>query len=443
MFSMITDENQKNNAPLAERMKPKNIDAFVGQTDILGEGKLLYRIIKADRINSLIFHGPPGTGKTSLARIIANSTQSEFETLNAVTSGVKDLRAVFKVAENNLGMHNRKTILFIDEIHRFNKSQQDALLPYVEKGTVILIGATTENPYYEVNNALISRSMIFKLEPLSQENIIQIIKRALKEDEYMASANVEIEADVIAYLSDIANGDARRALNTLELAVLSNESYKGTVRITKEDIDNCVQNRNIRFDKTGNEHYDTISAFIKSMRGSDPDATLHYLARMIYAGEDPKFIARRILIQASEDVGNADPMALTVANSAFEAVIKIGMPEARIILAQAAVYVATSPKSNASYMGINEALRDLESMNVGEIPYHIKDMTSSSIERKKNKQFSDKKAYKYPHAYENNYVKQQYLPDNLLGKKYYNSSNNGYEEKITNYLNKIRDHSDE
>jgi len=440
---MMKDENQKSNAPLAERMKPKKIDDFVGQEEILSEGKLLYRIIKADRINSLIFHGPPGTGKTSLARIIANSTKSEFETLNAVTSGVKDLREVFKVAENNLGIHNRKTILFIDEIHRFNKSQQDALLPYVEKGTVTLIGATTENPYYEVNNALISRSMIFKLEPLTEENIIEIINKALKNDPYIESTNVKIDAQVIEYLASIANGDARRALNTLELAVLSNDSYKGSISIKREDIDNCVQRRNIRYDKTGNEHYDTISAFIKSMRGSDPDATLHYLARMIYAGEDPKFIARRILIQASEDVGNADPMALTVANSAFEAVTKVGMPEARIILAQAAVYVATAPKSNASYMGINDALRDLESMNIGEIPYHIKDMTSSSIERKKNTQFSKKQEYKYPHGYKNNYVKQQYLPDNLLGKKYYNSSNNGYENKINNYLNKIRDNSDE
>lgn len=438
MFGLIKEENEKSNAPLAERMKPKTIEDFVGQEEILGEGKLLYRIIKADRIKSIILHGPPGTGKTSLARIIANTTESEFQTLNAVTSGVKDLRKVFEMAENSLAMYNKKTILFIDEIHRFNKKQQDALLPYVEKGTVTLIGATTENPYYEVNNALISRSMIFKLSSLNDKDIIKIVQNALKNDEYIVNSNVKIEKDVIEYLASISNGDARRALNTLEIGVLSNESYLDEIILTIEDIKNCVQNKNIRFDKNGNEHYDTISAFIKSMRGSDPDATLHYLARMIYAGEDPKFIARRILIQASEDVGNADPMALVVANNAFDAVTKIGMPEARIILAQAAVYVATAPKSNSTYMGISKALYDVENLKLDEIPYHIKDMTSSSIERKNNRQFSDKENYKYPHSFDNNYVKQQYLPNNLKGKVYYESSNNGEEKRINDYLKKIK-----
>ncbi len=436
---MMKDNNQKKNEPLAERMKPKKLDDFIGQNDILSEGKLLYRLIKSDKINSIILHGPPGTGKTSLARIIANNTKSSFETLNAVTSGVKNLRDVFKIAEDNLVMDNKKTILFIDEIHRFNKSQQDALLPYVENGTVTLIGATTENPYYEVNNALISRSMIFKLTALKEDEIIKIINNALKKDEYILNANVTIENSVIDYLASISNGDARRALNTLEIAILSNESYLDGVNITIEDIKNCIQNRNVRFDKNGDEHYNTISAFIKSMRGSDPDATLHYLARMIYAGEDPKFIARRILIQASEDVGNADPMALVIANSAFDAVTKIGMPEARIILAQAAVYVATAPKSNSTYIGIDKALNDVNNVNLGEIPYHLKDMKSSSIERKKNNVYSNEEKYKYPHTYKNNYILQQYLPNELIDKIYYENSNNGYERKINEYIKKIKD----
>lgn len=437
-FDVIKDKNLKKDAPLAERMKPKTLEEFIGQENILGQDTLLTRVIKNDRLSSIILHGPPGVGKTSLAKVIANTTKSDFVTLNAVTSGVKDLREVFKTAEDNLGMYNRKTILFIDEIHRFNKSQQDALLPYVEKGTVILIGATTENPYYEVNNALISRSMVFKMDPLTKEDIKKIINNALKQDEILSDKTIIIDEDTIQYLANIANGDARRALNTLELAVLSSESYVNDIEVTEEVINKCLQSRNINFDKDGNNHYDTISAFIKSMRGSDPDATLHYLARMIHGGEDPKFIARRILIQASEDVGNADPMALVIANNAFEAVTKIGMPEARIILAQAAVYVATAPKSNASYTGINQALEDVKNKNIGDIPYYIRDATSTSIERKNNDQFKNKKTYKYPHSYKDNYVEQQYLPDALKDKKYYKPYGNGYEKEIIKHFEKIK-----
>lgn len=418
---MMNKEKQKENAPLAQRMKPKTLKDFYGQDEILGKDKLLYRSIKADNINSLILHGPPGTGKTSLARIIANTTKAEFKTLNAVTSGVKDLRKIFKSAKDTLAMYSKKTILFIDEIHRFNKSQQDALLPFVEKGTVTLIGATTENPYYEINNALISRSMIFKLKKLSKEDILTIINKALKKDVYLKSQEIKIAKDVKKYLADISNGDARQALNVLELAVLSNESYKTGVKITIKDINDCIQNKNQGYDKDGNNHYDTISAFIKSMRGSDPDATLHYLAKMLYAGEDPVYIARRILVHASEDVGNADPQALILANSAFEAVKKIGMPEARIILSQAATYIANAKKSNACYEGINKALSDVKKISNIEVPYHLKDMTSSNIERQKNSQFKDKKRYKYPHNYPGNFVKQQYMPDKLKGKKYYNT----------------------
>lgn len=439
MFSMIDEQNKIENSPLAERMKPNSLEQFVGQEEILKPGKLLYRLIESGQMSSLIFHGPPGTGKTSLAKIIANSTNSEFQTVNAVTAGIKDLRKVFEIATSNLNVYKKKTILFIDEIHRFNKSQQDALLPYVEKGTVILIGATTENPYYEVNNALISRSMIFKLKKLKADSILQIINNALETDEYLKDTNISVSADVRKYIADISNGDARRGLNILEMVAISKDSYLEEKEITIEDVNNCVQHRVINHDKDGNNHYDVISAFIKSMRGSDPDAALHYLARLIHGGEDPKFIARRIVILASEDIGNADPQALVVANNAFDAINKIGMPEGRIILAQAVTYMATAPKSNAAYVGIDKALRDVKSSEIGDIPYYLRDATSSRIERKKNPEYANKENYKYPHNYEGNYVEQRYLPEKLRHTAYYKPSRNGYEKIITKRMSELKE----
>jgi putative ATPase len=431
MFELQQEKNLLKDAPLAERLKPKDLEDYVGQEHILGRGKLLWRAIIADRITSLILYGPPGTGKTSLAKIIANSTKSNFVRLNAVTDGLKELREVVAEAKNNLGMYNVKTILFIDEIHRFNKAQQDALLPFVEKGTITLIGATTENPYFEVNNALISRSMLFKLEPLKEKHIEMIIIRALKDKEVgFGNTNINMQKEAIDYLANMANGDARNALNALELSVLTTErDEEGKINITLEDVQECLQQKHIKYDKNRDEHYDVISAFIKSMRGSDPDATVHYLARMIYAGEDPKFIARRIVIAAAEDVGNADPIALLIANNAAEAVHFVGMPEARIILAQAAIYIASAPKSNASYMAINKALKDVEGKNVGSIPAHLRDQSYSGA-----KKLGHGLGYLYPHSYEGNYVKQQYLPDELVETIYYETSDNGYEKKIKERL---------
>jgi putative ATPase len=438
LFELQQEKNLRMDAPLAERLKPEKLEDYVGQEHILGKGKLLWRAIIADKITSLLLYGPPGTGKTSLAKVIAKSTKSDFVRLNAVTDGLKELREVVAQAKNNLGMYNIKTILFIDEIHRFNKAQQDALLPFVEKGIIVLIGATTENPYFEVNNALISRSMLFKLEPLREEHIQKIILRALEDkDVGFGNTNIYMEGEAISYLANMANGDARRALNALELSVLTtNRDVDGKINITLDVVRECLQQKHIKYDKNRDEHYDVISAFIKSMRGSDPDAAIHYLARMIYAGEDPKFIARRIVISASEDVGNADPMAIVIANNAAEAVRFVGMPEARIILAQAVIYIACAPKSNASYIAINKALKDVEQKNIGSVPAHLRDSHYSGANK-----LGHGVGYLYPHDYEDNFVKQQYLPSELIGSEYYKSCDNGYEKKIKERLKILNDKS--
>jgi len=435
LFTMNAENNLKKSAPLADRVRPRFLDEFVGQEHIIGKDKLLYRAIKADKLSSLILYGPPGTGKTTLAKIIANTTKMYFEQLNAVISGVKDIREIIDKAKNNLGMYNKRTILFVDEIHRFNKGQQDALLPYVENGTIILIGATTENPYFEVNKALISRSMVFKLEPLNSKQVREIILRALTDKENGVGVyDVDIDDDAIEHLANISNGDARIALNGLELGILTTPPNKnGRIDLSLEIIQECVQKRTIKYEKNGDEHYDSISAFIKSMRGSDPDATLYWLAKMIYAGEDPKFIARRIVICASEDVGNADPQALNVAISAFNAIEFIGMPEGRIPLAQAAVYVACAPKSNACYVGINKAMTDIEKIQTGEIPKHLKDASYKGASK-----FGHGEGYLYPHNYPGNYIYQQYLPKELYGVKYYEPTDNGYEKKIKERISSLK-----
>lgn len=421
-------------APLAARMRPTTLEEFVGQEHIVGKGKLLYRAIKSDRLSSVIFYGPPGTGKTTLAKIIANTTKSKFQQLNATTAGIKDIKETVDNAKADLGMYGKKTILFIDEIHRFNKSQQDALLPHVEDGTVILIGATTENPYFEVNKALVSRSIIFELHQLEDKDIKILLKRALTDVEKgMGAYNAEMDEDAIAFLANTANGDARTALNALELAVLTTDSVNGKVHITLEVAEDCIQKRALNYDKDGDNHYDTISAFIKSMRGSDPDAALYYLAKMIYAGEDPKFIARRVVICASEDVGNADPHALQVAVAAMEAVNFIGMPEGRIPLAQAVSYVACAPKSNAAYLGIDKALSDVRNIRIKTVPPHLKDAHYSG-----SKDLGHGIGYKYAHDYPNHYVEQQYLPDELVGTVYYEPTENGVERRIKEYLRRLK-----
>ena len=403
------------NIPLAHRVRPQTLDEFIGQEEILGKDKILYRTIKADRLSSIILWGPTGSGKTSLAKVISNTTKYKFIKLNAVTSGVGDIKSAIEEAKNPLLNPTGKFILFIDEIHRFNKLQQDALLPFVENGTVILIGATTENPYFEVNKALISRSMVFKLKPLSVKNIFTILKNAIKNPEGLGSYNINIEDETLKKIAEISNGDVRTALNSLEIAVLTTPVDKnGLINITNEIAAECVGKKKSMFDKTGDSHYDNISAFIKSMRGSDPDATAFYLARAIAGGEDPVFIARRIVIAAAEDVGLANPNALVVANSAMQAVASVGMPEARIILSEAAIYVATSKKSNATYLAINKALEDVETKDTGEIPMHIRNAPVSGM-----KDFGYGEGYKYPHDYPNHQVEQQYLPDKMLGTKYY------------------------
>ena len=401
--------------PLAYRMRPKTLEEYVGQEHVIGPGKLLYRTIKADRLSSIILFGPPGCGKTSLAKVISETTKYKFYKINAVTAGVADIKRVVEETRNYMMNPTGKSILFIDEIHRFNKLQQDALLPYVENGTIILIGATTENPYFEVNKALISRSMVIKLNPLTEEDIYKILKNALERKDGLGEYSIKIEDSTLRKIADISNGDVRTALNGLEIAVLTTSmSSDGYIHITDEVIKNSIQNRKAIFDKNGDTHYDNISAFIKSMRGSDPDATLLYLARALNGGEDPVFLARRIVICASEDVGLADPQALVIATSAMQAVNMIGMPEARIILAEAAVYVANCKKSNATYLGINKALEDVANSDTGEIPMHIR---NAPIEKMRELGYNE--GYLYPHDYPGHWVEQQYLPDKMLGTKYY------------------------
>ena len=421
-------------SPLAARMRPTTLEEFVGQEHIAGKGKLLYRAIKSDRLSSVVFYGPPGTGKTTLAKIIANTTKSKFRQINATTAGIKDIKETVEDAKADLGMYGTKTILFIDEIHRFNKSQQDALLPHVEDGTLVLIGATTENPYFEVNKALVSRSIVFELHQLEDKDIKKLLQRALTDVEKgMGAYHAEMDEDAMNFLANTANGDARTALNALELAVLTTDPVDGKIHITLEVAEECIQKRALNYDKDGDNHYDTISAFIKSLRGSDPVAALYYLAKMIYAGEDPKFIARRVVICASEDVGNADPHALQVAVAAMEAVNFIGMPEGRIPLAQAVSYVACAPKSNAAYLGIDKALSDVRNIRIKTVPPHLKDAHYSG-----SKELGHGIGYKYAHDYPNHYEEQQYLPDELVGTVYYAPTENGVERRIKEYLLRLK-----
>ena len=435
LFDIQREEILKKEAPLAARMRPENLEEFIGQTHIVGKDMLLYRAIKADKLTSLVLYGPPGTGKTTLARIIANTTRSAFTQLNATAAGIKDIKATVETAKSQLAMSGARTILFIDEIHRFNKSQQDALLPYVEDGTIILIGATTENPYFEVNKALVSRSIIFELEPLSQEDIVLLLQRAISDAEKgLGAMPIVAKDDALAFLADRANGDARSALNAIELAALTTTPNEdGTIVIDIDVAAACIQKRVLCYDKDGDNHYDTISAFIKSMRGSDPDAAVYYLARMLYAGEDPKFIARRIVIHAAEDVGNADPHALMVAMAAAQAVDFIGMPEGKTILSQAAIYIACAPKSNAAITAISKAWQDVERVRVKTVPPHLKDAHYSSASA-----LGRGVEYKYAHDYPGNYVPQQYLPDELVGQVYYEPSDNGVEKKIKESLLRLR-----
>ncbi len=434
LFDYMREKNMDKEAPLASRLRPVTLDEVVGQQHIIGKDKLLYRAIKADKISSIIFYGPPGTGKTTLAKVIANTTSAEFTQINATVAGKKDMEEVVKKAKDTLGMYQKKTILFVDEIHRFNKSQQDYLLPFVEDGTLILIGATTENPYFEVNGALISRSSIFELRPLSKEDIKTLLLRALTDKKKgMGSYDAKIDEDALDFLSDIAGGDARNALNAIELGVLTTKrSQDGIIHITLEVASECIQKRVVRYDKDGDNHYDTISAFIKSMRGSDPDAAVYYLAKMLYAGEDIKFIARRIMICASEDVGNADPRALMVAVSAAQAVERIGMPEAQIILSQAVLYVATAPKSNSAVNAIFAAMDNVKSHKTT-VPAHLQD-----AHYKSSGKLGHGVGYKYAHDYPKHFVDQQYLPDEIKDEKFYQPGDNGYERQVKDWMEYIR-----
>ena len=434
LFEYMRENNKKNESPLASRIRPRTLDEVVGQQHIIGKDKLLYRAIKADKLSSIIFYGPPGTGKTTLAKVIANTTSAQFCQINATVAGKKDMEDVVSKAKDSLGMYGRKTILFVDEIHRFNKGQQDYLLPFVEDGTIILIGATTENPYFEVNSALISRSVIFELKPLVKEDIKEILTRAVYDKERgMGSFEAEIDEDALDFLADISNGDARNALNAIELGILTtNRQDDGKIHIDLATAEQCIQKRVVKYDKTGDNHYDTISAFIKSMRGSDPDAVSYYLAKMLYAGEDIKFIARRIMVCASEDVGNADPNALVVAVAAAQAVERLGMPEARIVLSQAALYVATAPKSNACIVAVDEAMEAVKEQRTSAVPTHLQDAHYKGAAK-----LGHGEGYKYAHNYPNNYVNQQYLPDDLMGTVFYRATDNGYEKKIKEHMDKI------
>ena len=437
LFDYMRASTQEQESPLASRMRPTTLDEVVGQKHIIGKDKLLYRAIKADQLGSIIFYGPPGTGKTTLAKVIANTTSASFRQINATVAGKKDMEDVVKEAKDALGMYGKKTILFVDEIHRFNKSQQDYLLPYVEDGTLILIGATTENPYFEVNGALLSRSRIFELKALEKEDVKELILRAVRDEKKgMGSYHAVIDDEAADFLADVSGGDARAALNAVELGVLTTERDQadGLIHITLEVAQECIQKRAVRYDHDGDNHYDTISAFIKSMRGSDPDAAVYYLARMLYAGEDIKFIARRIMICAAEDVGNADPQALTVAVSAAQAVERIGMPEAQIILSQAVLYVATAPKSNSACNAVFEAMDAVKNQRSMPVPAHLQDSHYGGSAK-----LGHGIGYKYAHNYPNHYVKQQYLPDGMEEQVFYHPSENGYESKIGEHMRFLRE----
>lgn len=435
LFEYMRAANMKKESPLAARLRPSTLDEVVGQQHIIGKDKLLYRAIKADKLSSLIFYGPPGTGKTTLARVIANTTSAEFTQINATVAGKKDMEEVVNAARDTQGMYGKKTILFIDEIHRFNKSQQDYLLPFVEDGTLVLIGATTENPYFEVNSALISRSIIFELKPLEREDIKELIRRAVYDKEKgMGSYDAVIDKEAMEFLADIAGGDARHALNAVELGIMTtNRSEDGKIHITLDVAQECIQKRAVRYDKTGDNHYDTVSAFIKSMRGSDPDAAVYYLARMLYAGESVTFVARRIMICAAEDVGIADPQALSVAVNASLAAERVGMPEAQIILSQAAMYVACAPKSNACVNAIEEAMKTVEETGNLPIPTYLQDAHYKGAAK-----LGHGIGYKYAHDYPNHYVEQQYLPYELSGREFYHPSGNGYEVKVKEHMKRIK-----
>lgn len=437
LFEYMRSTTQEKESPLASRMRPTTLDEVVGQRHIIGKDKLLYRAIQADQLGSIIFYGPPGTGKTTLAKVIANTTSANFRQINATVAGKKDMEEVVNEAKDSLGMYGRKTILFVDEIHRFNKSQQDYLLPFVEDGTLILIGATTENPFFEVNGALLSRSRIFELKALEKEDVRELIFRAVQDEvKGMGSYRAVIDDEAADFLADVAGGDARAALNAVELGILTTDRdpSDGRIHITMDVAQECIQKRAVRYDKDGDNHYDTISAFIKSMRGSDPDAAVYYLARMLYAGEDIKFIARRIMICASEDVGNADPQALTVAVSAAQAVERIGMPEAQIILAQAVSYIATAPKSNSAVCAISDAMDAVKNQRAMPVPVHLQD-----AHYRGSAKLGHGDGYKYAHNYPNHYVQQQYLPDGMEGQTFYHPSDNGYEKQIRAHMKFIKD----
>lgn len=431
LFDYMREQNMEKEFPLAQRMRPSTLEEVVGQKHIIGKDKLLYRAIKADKISSIIFYGPPGTGKTTLAKVIANSTSSIFTQMNATTSGKKEMEQAIEQAKNNQGMYGKKTILFVDEIHRFNKAQQDYLLPFVEDGTVVLIGATTENPYFEVNGALISRSNIFELKPLSHEDLKELITRAVyNKEKGMGNYDAIITEEALDFLADMAEGDGRLAINAVELGILTtNREEDGKIHLTLSVAEECIQKRAFKYDKNGDNHYDTISAFIKSMRGSDPDAAIYYLAKMLDAGEDISFIGRRIIICASEDVGNADPQAIQVAVACTEAAERVGMPEARIPLAQAVTYIAGAPKSNASYLAINHALSTVKHQRVSGVPNHLRDCHYKGAAK-----LGHGEGYQYAHDYPYHYVKQQYIPDTLVGTTFYEPTENGYEKKVKEYL---------